>query len=232
VLGNVTLEVRRGEIVALVGSSGAGKSTTMDLLPRFYDPTSGRITIDGIDLRDVTLDSLRGQMGIVTQETIVFHDTVRNNIAYGGPAPAAGANGAAADRAIEAAAEAANADAFIRALPHGYDTVIGDRGVRLSGGERQRIAIARALLKNSPILLLDEATSALDTESERLVQQALERLMRDRTVLVIAHRLSTVQHADRIVVLEGGRVSASGTHAELIERDGVYRRLYNLQFVA
>ncbi|MBI1795940.1 MAG: ABC transporter ATP-binding protein [Candidatus Eisenbacteria bacterium] len=227
VLENVSLEVRRGEVVALVGSSGAGKSTTMDLLPRFYDPGAGRITIDGVDVRDATLASLRAQLGIVTQETIVFHDTVRNNIAYGSSVA-----GAEREGAVEAAAAAANADAFIRGLPHGYDTVIGDRGVRLSGGERQRIAIARALLKNSPVLLLDEATSALDTESERLVQQALERLMRDRTVLVIAHRLSTVQHADRIVVLEKGRVAASGTHAELLDQDGLYRRLYDLQFVA
>jgi subfamily B ATP-binding cassette protein MsbA len=210
--------------VALVGSSGAGKSTTMDLLPRFYDPTGGRVTMDGIDLRDMTVAALRAQLGIVTQETIVFHDTVRNNIAYG----STGAD----TRAIQAAAEAANAHGFILGLPHGYDTLIGDRGVKLSGGERQRLAIARALLKNPPILLLDEATSALDTESERLVQQALERLMRDRTVLVIAHRLSTVQHADRIVVLEQGRVAASGTHRELLGQDGLYRRLYDLQFVA
>jgi subfamily B ATP-binding cassette protein MsbA len=224
VLQDVSLEIRRGEVVALVGASGAGKSTTMDLLPRFYDPTGGRVTVDGTDLRETTVASLRGQLGIVTQETIVFHDTVRNNIAYG--------LAEAGDRAIQAAAEAANAHVFIRALPQGYDTVIGDRGVKLSGGERQRIAIARALLKNPPILLLDEATSALDTESERLVLQALDRLMQARTVLVIAHRLSTVQHADRIVVLEQGRVVASGTHRELLDQDGLYRRLYDLQFVA
>jgi subfamily B ATP-binding cassette protein MsbA len=223
-LVDVSFEIGRGEIVALVGSSGAGKSTTMDLLPRFYDPTGGRVTMDGVDVREATVASLRGQLGIVTQETIVFHDTVRNNIAYG--------LADTDDAAIHAAAEAANAHAFIKALPQGYDTVIGDRGVKLSGGERQRIAIARALLKNPPILLLDEATSALDTESERLVQQALERLMRERTVLVIAHRLSTVQHADRIVVLEQGRVVASGTHRELLEQEGLYRRLYDLQFVA
>jgi subfamily B ATP-binding cassette protein MsbA len=224
VLQDVSFEIRRGEVVALVGSSGAGKSTTMDLLPRFYDPTGGRVSIDGTDLRDATVTSLRAQLGIVTQETIVFHDTVRNNIAYG--------LADVGDGAIQAAAEAANAHAFIRALPQGYDTLIGDRGVKLSGGERQRIAIARALLKNPPILLLDEATSALDSESERLVQQALAWLMRDRTVLVIAHRLSTVQHADRIVVLEHGRVVASGTHRELLDQDGLYRRLYDLQFVA
>lgn len=224
VLEDVSLEIRRGEVVALVGSSGAGKSTAMDLLPRFYDPTAGRVTVDGTDLRDATVASLRAQLGIVTQETIVFHDTVRNNIAYG--------LADASDQAVQDAAEAANAHAFIRVLPQGYDTVIGDRGVKLSGGERQRIAIARALLKNPAILLLDEATSALDTESERLVQQALERLMRERTVLVIAHRLSTVQHADSIIVLENGRVVASGTHRQLLEQDGLYRRLYDLQFVA
>ena len=223
-LDDVSFEIARGSIVALVGSSGAGKSTVMDLLARFYDPTQGRITIDGVDLRDVTLGSLRGQLGIVTQETILFHDTVRGNIAYGLPA--------ASDDDVRRAAEAVHAHNFVRALPQGYDTVIGDRGVRLSGGERQRLAIARALLRNPPILLLDEATSALDAESERLVQQALEELMRDRTVLVIAHRLSTVQHADQIVVLEGGRVIGTGTHRELLNGGGLYRRLYDLQFVA
>ena len=224
VLRDLTFEIGRGEVVALVGSSGAGKSTAMDLLARFHDPTAGRITIDGVDLRDVTVASLRAQLGIVTQETILFHDTVRRNIAYGLEDTR--------DAAVRAAAEAAHAHAFIAALPQGYDTVIGERGVRLSGGERQRLAIARALLKNPPLLLLDEATSSLDTESERLVQSALERLMRDRTVLVIAHRLSTVQHADRILVLDRGEIVASGAHAELMEQDGIYRRLYNLQFVA
>ena len=224
VLHGVTFEIRRGDVVALVGSSGAGKSTTMDLLARFYDPTGGRVTLDGMDLRVGTIASLRAQLGIVTQETILFHDTIRANIAYGlENAPEA---------KVREAAEAAHAHGFIERLPQGYDTVIGDRGTRLSGGERQRLAIARALLKNPPILLLDEATSSLDAESERLVQAALDRLMKDRTVLVIAHRLSTIQHADRIVVLERGRVVATGSHAELLAQDGPYRRLYDLQFVA
>jgi subfamily B ATP-binding cassette protein MsbA len=224
VLTDVSFAVPRGQVVALVGASGAGKSTTMDLLARFYDPTHGRITLDGVDLRDATVASLRGQLGIVTQETILFHDTVRSNIAYGMEG--------ASETAVRAAAAAAHAAAFIERLPQGYDTVIGDRGVKLSGGERQRLAIARALLRNPPLLLLDEATSALDTESERLVQDALERLMRDRTVLVIAHRLSTVQHADRIIVMDAGRVVAQGTHDQLLEADGLYRKLYQLQFVA
>ncbi len=224
VLRRVSFEVRRGEVVALVGASGAGKSTALDLLARFYDVDQGRITVDGVDLRDYTVASLRSQLAIVTQETILFHDTVRNNIAYGRPG--------ATDEEIRGAAVAAHAHAFVQRMPQGYDTVIGERGLKLSGGERQRLAIARAVLKNAPILLLDEATSSLDVESERMVQDALERLMRDRTVLVIAHRLSTVQHADRIVVLDRGEVVASGTHAELMDRDGVYRRLYQLQFVA
>jgi len=177
-----------------------------------------------VDLRDVTVASLRGQLGVVTQETILFHDTVRNNIAYG--------LADAGPEAVEAAARAAHAHEFISRMPQGYDTVIGERGVKISGGERQRLAIARALLRNPPLLLLDEATSSLDTESERLVQAALERLMHDRTVLVIAHRLSTVQHADRIVVLERGQVVADGTHDQLMSQDGIYRKLYNLQFVA
>jgi ATP-binding cassette, subfamily B, bacterial MsbA len=222
VLHGVSFTIRRGEVVALVGSSGAGKSTTMDLLARFYDPSAGQIRFDGVDLRDATVESLRAQLGIVTQETILFHDTVRSNIAYGD----AGKD----ERAIREAARAAHALDFIERMPAGFETVIGDRGAKLSGGERQRLAIARALLRNPPILLLDEATSSLDTESERLVQDALERLMRDRTVLVIAHRLSTVQHADRIVVLDRGELTATGTHAELMERDGTYRRLYDLQF--
>jgi subfamily B ATP-binding cassette protein MsbA len=218
VLEDVGFELRRGETVALVGASGAGKSTTMDLLARFYEPTAGRITLDGRDVRGGTIESLRAQLGIVTQETFLFHDTVRANIGYG----LAGAG----DDAIRAAAAAAHAHEFIVRMPSGYDTVIGERGARLSGGERQRLAIARALLRNPPILLLDEATSSLDMESERMVQMALERLMRDRTVLVIAHRLSTVRRADRIVVLDQGRVVECDTHPRLMEQDGVYRRLY------
>lgn len=222
VLHDVSFEVARGEVVALVGASGAGKSTTLDLLPRFYDPAEGRITVDGTDIRECTTATLRAQLGIVTQETILFHDTVRANIAYGR------ADAAQAD--VEAAARAAHAHDFIAALPAGYDTLIGDRGVRLSGGERQRLAIARALLRNPPVLLLDEATSSLDTESERLVQEALERLMKDRTVMVIAHRLSTVQHADRILVFDGGRIVQQGRHAELVAVEGPYRRLHEMQF--
>lgn len=222
VLHDVDFSVRRGEVVALVGTSGGGKSTTLDLLARFHDPVSGRVTFDGIDLRAASLASLRGQLGVVSQETILFHDTVRANIAYG--------LDQAEPAAIESAARAAHAHEFVSRMPRGYDTVIGDRGVLLSGGERQRLAIARALLRNPPILLLDEATSALDTESERLVQDALERLMKDRTVLVIAHRLSTVQHADRILVFEGGRIVQQGRHDELLAAGGTYRRLHDLQF--
>jgi len=223
VLHNISLETRAGEIVAIVGSSGAGKSTLVHLIPRFFDVTSGAIKIDGHDIRDVTLASLRAQIGIVTQETILFNDTVRNNIAYGQPDVTA--------EAVMEAARAARAHDFILRLPEGYDTIIGERGLRLSGGERQRIAIARALLKNAPILILDEATSALDTESEALVQSALQTLMSGRTVFVIAHRLTTVRHADRIVVLEGGKISDSGTHEDLLTRLGTYRKLYELQFM-
>ncbi|NIP79241.1 MAG: ATP-binding cassette domain-containing protein, partial [Gemmatimonadetes bacterium] len=197
-------------------------TTIANLVPRFYDPTAGRITLDGADLRDLRIDDLRSLMGIVTQETILFHDTVRANIAYGRPG--------ARQEEIEEAARAANAHGFIVELPDGYDTVLGERGTRLSGGQRQRIAIARALLRDAPILILDEATSALDTESEALVQDAIERLMEDRTVLVIAHRLSTVRKADRIVVMKDGAIVDQGTHDALLERDGLYRRLYRLQF--
>jgi len=223
VLVDVDLTVAPGEIVALVGGSGAGKSTLVNLVPRFYDVTSGRITIDGTDVRDVTLKSLRSLMGFVTQEVILFNDTVRNNIAYG--------RANVDERLVIDAAKAANAHEFISALPKGYDTHIGEAGVLLSGGQRQRLAIARALFKDPPILILDEATSALDTESERLVQQALEHLMRGRTTLVIAHRLSTIRSADKIVVLDRGRIVEAGRHEELLTHRGVYRKLYDLQFL-
>jgi len=222
ILRVIDLEVKRGEILAIVGSSGAGKSTLVHLIPRFFDVTGGRILIDGHDVRDVTLASLRAQIGIVTQETVLFNDTVRNNIAYGQPQ--------VPQKEVEAAARAALAHDFIMALPAGYDTVIGERGVRLSGGERQRLAIARALLKNAPVLILDEATSALDSESEALVQSALHNLMSGRTVFVIAHRLSTVRRADRIVVIENGTIADIGCHEELMTKLGTYRRLYELQF--
>jgi len=222
VLHDVNLEVRRGEVVAIVGSSGSGKSTLVHLIPRFFDVSRGRLLIDGNDVRDVTLASLREQVGIVTQETVLFNDTVRNNIAYGQPHVPL--------KEVEAAARAALAHDFIKALPAGYDEVIGERGVRLSGGERQRIAIARAILKNAPILILDEATSALDSESEALVQSALHNLMTGRTVFVIAHRLSTVRRADRIVVIENGAIADIGTHEDLMMKLGTYRRLYDLQF--
>jgi subfamily B ATP-binding cassette protein MsbA len=222
VLRHIDLRVPAGRAVALVGVSGGGKSTLADLIPRFYDVTEGRITIDGIDVRDLTLRSLRAQIAVVTQFTFLFNDSIRNNIAYGDPARSLAE--------ITAAARAANAHDFVVALPRGYDTHIGDLGVRLSGGQRQRIAIARAILKNAPILILDEATSALDTESEGLVQEALERLMRNRTTLVVAHRLSTVRRADRIVVVVNGEILESGTHEELLARGREYRKLYELQF--
>ena len=224
ILHGIDLEVQRGEVLAVVGSSGAGKSTLVHLIPRFFDVTGGRILIDGRDVRDATLASLRSQIGIVTQETVLFNDTVRNNIAYGQPHVPL--------KQVEAAARAALAHDFILALPSGYDTVIGERGVRLSGGERQRLAIARALLKNAPILILDEATSALDSESEAMVQSALHNLMAGRTVFVIAHRLSTVRRADRIVVIENGTIADMGAHEDLMQKLGTYRRLYELQFAA
>ena len=223
ILREVDLEVKAGEIVAIVGSSGAGKSTLVQLIPRFFDVMSGAVTIDGHDIRNVSMASLRAQIGIVTQETILFNDTVRNNIAYGQPQ--------VGEDAILQASKAALAHDFILKMPDGYNTVIGEKGVRLSGGERQRIAIARALLKNAPILILDEATSALDNESEALVQSALQNLMVGRTVFVIAHRLTTIRRVDRIVVLENGRISDSGTHEDLLTRLGTYRKLYELQFM-
>jgi ATP-binding cassette, subfamily B, bacterial MsbA len=223
ILSHINLEVKAGEVVAVVGSSGAGKSTLVHLIPRFFDVTGGTLLVDGHDVRDVTLSSLRSQIGIVTQETVLFNDSVRNNIAYGQPHVPA--------KSVEAAARMALAHGFIMEMPAGYDTVIGERGLRLSGGERQRIAIARAILKNAPILILDEATSALDNESEALVQSALQNLMAGRTVVVIAHRLSTVRRADRIVVLDAGTISDMGAHDELMKKLGTYRRLYDLQFI-
>jgi subfamily B ATP-binding cassette protein MsbA len=209
-------------VIAIVGPSGVGKTTLVNLLPRFYDPTDGRIEIDGVDTQTVSLASLRDQIGLVPQETFLFGGTVRENIAYG--------RLGASQAEIEEAARAAYAYEFIERLPRGYDTIVGERGVKLSAGQRQRVAIARALLKDPRILILDEATSALDTESERWVQAALERLMQGRTSFVIAHRLSTVQRADRIIVLQGGRIAESGRHAELLEQDGLYAHLWSLQF--
>jgi ATP-binding cassette, subfamily B, bacterial MsbA len=222
ILHNVDLELRAGEVLALVGPSGAGKSTLVNLIPRFFDVTSGRILIDGQDIRELTLQSLRRQVAQVTQETILFNDTVRHNIAYGQPEVKASV--------VEYAAKNALAHDFILRMPQGYDTVVGEKGFRLSGGERQRMAIARAILKNAPILILDEATSALDAESESLVQAALANLMQDRTVLVIAHRLSTIRRAHRIAVLEDGRITAVGSHEELLLSSPTYQRLYQLQF--
>ena len=222
ILQDVSFRVSAGQVIAIVGLSGAGKTTLVNLIPRFYDATGGSILVDDVDIRDVTLRSLRGQVGIVTQETVLFDDTIATNIAYGSPG--------ATREAIEAASRAAHAHEFIEKLPNGYETDIGERGQRLSGGQRQRLAIARALLKNSPILILDEATSSLDAESEQLVQDALANLMRNRTAFVIAHRLSTVRRADKIVALERGRVAEIGRHEELLSRTGgVYAKLYSLQ---
>ena len=222
VLKEVTLRIKAGTMVALVGESGGGKSTLTKLLPRFHDPTSGSVLWDGVDLRDAKLSSLRRHLALVTQETVLFNDTVRHNIAYGKPE--------ATDAEIREAATIAFAHDFIQDMPKGYETIVGERGIFLSGGQRQRLAIARAILVNAPVLVLDEATSALDAESERLVQQAIANLVRNRTTIVIAHRLSTVRRADVIVVMEGGRIIEMGTHSELLARNGQYRRLYELQF--
>ncbi|MGH7256815.1 MAG: lipid A export permease/ATP-binding protein MsbA [Nitrospiraceae bacterium] len=221
-LNGVDLTIRAGEMTAFVGSSGSGKTTLVSLLPRFYEPTAGQILIDGVDLRDCTLRSVRAQIGIVSQEVVLFDDTVMNNIRYG--------RSGASDDDIVRAAQLAYADDFITRLPDGYRTLIGERGLKLSGGERQRLAIARAILRDPPILILDEATSALDTESERVVQLALVNLMQNRTTLVIAHRLSTIQNADRIVVMDRGRIMEIGSHEELLRRGGIYKRLHSMQF--
>ena len=222
ILDNVTFSATPGQVVALVGPSGAGKSTVASLLPRFYDVTGGSIVIDGLDIRDVTMESLREQVGIVPQETMLFNGSVYDNILYG--------RLDATEEEVMAASKAANAHNFITELPNGYDTQLGDRGVNISGGQRQRIAIARAILKNPQILILDEATSALDTESERVVQEALDRLMVGRTSFVIAHRLSTIKNADKILVMEKGKIVEEGNHDELMAKDGLYAHLYQIQY--
>ena len=222
VLDSIGFKINKGEVVALVGASGSGKSTIADLIPRFYDTTTGKITIDGNNIKNISLSSLRNNMGIVTQEVILFNDSIRNNISY--------AQGEKSDDLVKEAAKAANALEFIENTPNGFETVVGERGVKLSGGQKQRIAIARALLKNPSILILDEATSALDTESEKKVQTAIESLMKDRTALIIAHRLSTVQKADKIIVIENGKVAETGSHESLFKKNGIYKRLYDLQF--
>jgi len=222
VLRDVSLEIPAGSMVALVGESGGGKSTLTKLLPRFHDPVSGSVFWDGIDLRDAKISSLRGQIALVTQETVLFNDSVRHNIAYGKPG--------ATQAEIEEAARIAFAHDFIMELPQKYETIVGERGIFLSGGQRQRLAIARSLLVDAPVLILDEATSALDAESERFVQQAIANLVRNRTTVVIAHRLSTIRRANMIVVMESGRITEMGTHAELLAKGGQYRKLYELQF--
>jgi len=221
VLEDITLDIPAQHVVALVGPTGVGKSTLVSLIPRFYDVCSGSITLDGHDIRSLTVESLRRQISIVLQDVFLFHGTVRENILFGRPD--------ASEEQIVAAAKIANAHAFITALPEGYDTLIGERGVKLSGGQKQRLSIARAVLKDAPILILDEATSSVDTETEFLIQQALERLMRGRTTLIIAHRLSTIRNANTIAVLEGKHIKEMGTHGELIEQEGLYKRLYTVQ---
>ena len=224
VLKNISFTIEKGKTVAIVGPSGAGKSTLADLLPRFWDVTSGSIRIDGVDIRQYKIADLMGLLGVVTQEAILFNDSVYNNISFG-------MDGVVPEQ-VRQAAQIANADEFIQAMPQGYQTNIGDRGQRLSGGQRQRLSIARAVLKNPPVLILDEATSALDTESERLVQDALTRLMLNRTSLVIAHRLSTIRNADEIIVLRDGEIAERGTHRELMERGGIYSHLCSMQAVS
>ena len=222
VIENISFSINKGEVVAVVGESGAGKSTLADLIPRFYDVRNGQITIDGIDIRKIKLQALRHQMGIVPQEIILFNDTIANNIAYG--------DETADIVKIRQAAEMANALEFILEQPQGFDTIVGERGVKLSGGQKQRISIARAILKNPPILIMDEATSSLDTKAEKKVQEAIGRLMIDRTVFVIAHRLSTITNADKIIVLKSGKIVEHGTHKELLKNDGHYQTLYQMQF--
>jgi ABC-type multidrug transport system fused ATPase/permease subunit len=222
VLTDVNFEIKAGQMVGVVGPTGGGKSTIVSLIPRFYDPSAGKVSVDGVDIRDYKLHGLRNQIAYVLQETVLFRGTVAENIAYG--------RGSATRDEIVEAAKLANADEFIAKMPEGYDTMVGDRGDTLSGGQRQRIGIARALIRNNPILILDEPTAALDTESEQLVMEALERLMKGRTVITIAHRLSTIRHSDKIVVLKGGVVAEEGTHDELMAKSGVYAELYHIQF--